>query len=227
LLLPAATVGVLFGLYLFPDTVIGKGVWGLSKGWLFLIPVVWLLAVDRGRLSLSPIRKGFWESGLPMGFITGVVIFVCIVGGYLTLGKLWIDGPYMREQLIGVGIKSAGMLMLGGLYWATINASLEEYVWRWFVYRKFEDLMPTGMNTRKVAAVILSGLAFTFHHVLILMVYFDWRITLLGSIGVFVGGVTWSALYARYRSVWPGYISHAFSNVAIILVAYWIVFAEG
>jgi uncharacterized protein len=42
--------------------------------------------------------------------------------------------------------------------------------------------------------------------------------TLLCCAGVFAGGVIWSALYLRYRSIWPGYLSHALADLAIFAI---------
>jgi membrane protease YdiL (CAAX protease family) len=41
---------------------------------------------------------------------------------------------------------------------------------------------------------------------------------------VFTGGAIWSWLYVRYRSIWPGYLSHAIVDVAVFAVGWWIIF---
>ena len=71
---------------------------------------------------------------------------------------------------------------------------MEEYVWRWFVFRKFEVLLGGKL------AVPAAALAFTAHHVIVLAAQFDWPIAVLGSCGVFIGGAAWSWLYLRYGS---------------------------
>ena len=43
---------------------------------------------------------------------------------------------------------------------------------------------------------------------------------MLASAGVFVGGVAWSWLYRRSGSIWPGYLSHAIVDAAIMGVGY-------
>ncbi len=97
---------------------------------------------------------------------------------------------------------------------------LEEYVWRWFVYRKFEVLLP------RTLAVVAAALAFTLHHVFAVGINFGWdgRITALASLGVCVGGLTWSVLYLWYGSIWPGWISHAWADVGVFAVGYLILF---
>jgi membrane protease YdiL (CAAX protease family) len=75
--------------------------------------------------------------------------------------------------------------------------------------------------------VVGAALAFTAHHVVALAGQFNWDITLLASLGVFIGGTAWSWLYLRYRSIWPGYVSHAIVDVAIFVIGYGLIFGWG
>ena len=74
------------------------------------------------------------------------------------------------------------------------------------------------------AAVVVSALLFTVHHVVALLVMGDVRLLLLGSAGVFLGGLIWSACYLKYESVWPGYVSHIFADLAIMAIGWRILF---
>ena len=51
-----------------------------------------------------------------------------------------------------------------------------------------------------------------------------WAI-ILGSLGVFCGGVIWSWLYLRYRSIWPCYVSHAIVDVTMFGIGAYILFS--
>jgi membrane protease YdiL (CAAX protease family) len=73
-------------------------------------------------------------------------------------------------------------------------------------------------------AVILAGIIFTVHHVIVLKAYFEWDITLLASAGILIGGCAWSALYLRYRSIWPGYVSHVIVDVAVFAIGCDLIF---
>ena len=48
-----------------------------------------------------------------------------------------------------------------------------------------------------------SFYAFTLHHIIALWDIFspNWRIIVLGSVGVCIGGMTWSWIYIRYRNI--------------------------
>jgi membrane protease YdiL (CAAX protease family) len=116
------------------------------------------------------------------------------------------------------GFGTLGKYALLGAYIIFCNSLLEEYVWRWFVFRRCEDLLAGWL------AVLASGLFFTLHHAVLLAVEFDWKVATLSSAGVFAGGAIWSFHYLRYRSVWPGYLSHAIVDVTILAIGYHILF---
>jgi uncharacterized protein len=99
-----------------------------------------------------------------------------------------------------------------------VNAMVEEYFWRWFVYRRCEELFPVKL------AIPLSTLFFTLHHTIGLAILTDWKLATLGSIGVFAAGVIWSACYRRYRSLWSNYFSHAMADLALHLATWHILF---
>lgn len=220
LLVPAPTLGVVMAMLVLKDTALGKACWMFSKVWIVALPLLWLLLVDRSYVSLSPIPRDRRRAAIVAGMATGVVIFLLIIAGYLVFGRRWIDIEFARAHLVEVGLNRRWLYVVAALYWICVNSVIEEYVWRWFVYTRCAALMHAG------AAVVVAGLAFTLHHVIALGLVFqwDWRVVTLASLGVFVGGVTWSILYAKYRSIWPGWISHAWADVAVFGVGYVILF---
>ena len=178
-----------------------------------LRPVVWLMVVERTRPRIPLPSK----RGMPAALVTGSIIFVAIAVAYWFLGRRWIDVELMRAESEEMGFTRTSYL-LGAVYWVTINSLLEEYVWRWFVSTRCEVLMSRRL------AVMAAGLLFTLHHIISLDVYFDWRIVVLGSVGVFIGGTTWSWLYLRYRNIWAAYVSHVFADVIIFAIGWKLLF---
>ncbi len=213
LVVPAPSVGVVAAMIAAPGPV-GTAVFVACKAWMLLLPLAWLIVVERGRPSASPARHG----GFGVGALLGVAIGVVIVAGYLLVGTRLIDAGHVRVMAAQNGIGTVARYLVAAAYWITINSVLEEYVYRWFIVRRCETLMPTGL------AILASALFFTVHHVIALKVQFDWTVTTLGSAGVFIGGTIWSWLYVRYRSIWPGYVSHAIVDVAVFAVGWLIIF---
>jgi len=220
LLIPAPTIGALVSIGIAPG-VIGQAVYIAAKVWLFAMPAVWWFVVERGRWSWSPARKG----GFGVGALLGLAISMVIVGAYWTVGRAVIDVDAVRAAAAGNQLDEPARYLALVAYLTLVNSVLEEYVWRWFAFRQFEMLLGNVRHAGGIA-VVLAAAAFTLHHAVALGLQFGWVVTALGSLGVFIGGATWSWVYLRYRSVWPAYLSHAIVDVAVFVVGWWLLFGE-
>lgn len=214
LLIPAPTLGVVAGMILWPDASLGKIVFSFSKFWIFFLPLVWRIFVDKKPLSLSRPACG----GFAVAAGLGILISLIIVGFYLTLGRMLIDPQMLRDMAAKIGLNKLPVYLAGAFYWITINSVLEEYVWRWFVVEKFTDLVSDK------AAIAASALAFTIHHVVAMQIFFSPLVTAIAGMGIWIGGACWSWCYIRYRSVWPPYLSHAIVDLAVFGVGYFLIF---
>jgi hypothetical protein len=74
-------------------------------------------------------------------------------------------------------------------------------------------------------AVFASAAIFTAHHVIAVSQYLDPLHTILASAGVFAGGLVWSWLYLRYRSIWPCWISHVLADIAVFGIGWYLLFS--
>jgi hypothetical protein len=214
LLVPVPSLGVLAGMVVWPDTATGKAVFAVSKVWLFALPAVWFLLVEKGQLSLSPARKG----GFGFAVASGLIISGIIVAAYWLLGDAFLDRRVLIEKMGLIGLSRPAVYLAGAAYWIGVNSVLEEYVWRWFVVRQCEALV------KPMTAVVLSALFFTLHHVIAMKVYMPWTATVLCSAGIFIGGALWSWMYVKYESIWPGHVSHAMVDVCIFALGAWMIF---
>ncbi|MEM9947776.1 MAG: type II CAAX endopeptidase family protein [Cyanobacteria bacterium P01_D01_bin.36] len=211
---PFMSVGVVAFL-LFPSGTAGQIILALCQLWLLSVPVVWLCQVERGPFQVSkPKRVDF-----VMGGIVGLLMFFIILAAYELLLKHWIDSSSVQDVLAQVGGFTPVTFWLGGIYFSFVNALIEEYFWRWFVFSRCEELLPTK------AAVAVSALFFTLHHTIGLAAFaVGWRVVVVGSLAVFVAGVVWSVTYQQFRSVWGSYVSHAIADIALHIVAWQVFF---
>jgi membrane protease YdiL (CAAX protease family) len=215
--IPASSVLIAMSVPGIKGELPGRLLYLAAKAWIILLPAAWLLLVERGRISFSPPRRG----GLGAGALTGLGIFCIIALAYWLLGRLWIDSETVRAQVQGNGIGNPLLFLPFVCVLALLNSLVEEYVWRWFVFSRCERLVSP------VSAVVLTAGLFTLHHIVSLRAHLGWDVTALGSIGCFLGGLIWSWLYLRCRSIWPGYVSHVLADAAIYLVAWHILFGSG
>ena len=216
LLVPAPSLGVALSMMIdgTRGTLMGQAAYALSKVWILALPIIWTLWVDRQKLSLSPARKGGFGVATGLGLLIGVVI----VGGFMLFGQTIIDPVVLQDAVRNNGIGTPLRYLGLAVYLTLVNSLLEGFVWRWFVFRKCGTLVGGGM------AVICSALFFTTHHVFALKAQMGWTPTLLGSAGVFIGGAVWSWCYLRFRSVWPGYVSHLIVDAAVFGVGWYLIF---
>lgn len=214
LLIPAQSIATILFYWNF-DSASGKISVLLLRLWIVLLPALWLKFIDREKWSWSPARLG----GFRMGMTLGIAISVIILGAFATASHFnLIHSDKLAGAAARTGLNHLNAFIIGTIYWTTFNSLTEEYIWRWFVFRKFEVLIGGRL------AVIASALAFTLHHIIVLAAQFTWPVIVLGSSGVFVGGAVWSWLYLRYRSIWPGYVSHAIVDATIFAIGYYLIF---
>jgi membrane protease YdiL (CAAX protease family) len=214
LLLPLPTIGAWVGLVGMPGPV-GSTVYAASRILILVIPLAWLWFVEDGRWSLSPLRD---VRGLGAGLATGGAMAALLAVGFLAFGGDWVDAGRVRDVAEAAGFGTPATFVLLAGYLTLVNALLEEYVWRWFVYARFRDVVDARL------AVVGCAAGFTLHHVLVLWVHFGWGVAAYGSVAVFGAGLVWSWLYHRYGSVWPGYVSHVVVDAAIVAIGWRILF---
>jgi uncharacterized protein len=213
LFVPAATISVLSTLYIPP------GFWGqtlsnLSQFWLLVFPIAWSVLVDRSKLRFS--RPKYRE--LVAGVVWGILMFAVIIGAYKLFGQHSIDPVIAKEKAQQLGIKNIHIFLSVEAYFVLVNSLIEEFTWRWFVCNKCQILIP------RTAAIFLSSLFFTLHHIFVLAAYTSGWIVFLGSFAVFVAGVIWSHCYLTYRSLWSSYISHAIADLSLAIIGWQILF---
>ncbi len=214
LLMPAPSLGVWVGMIVWPDLLLGKVLFFLAKVWLLALPLFWLLRVEKKGMSWSKPHQG----GFGVALALGLAIAGFIVVAYIMLGTLLIDSKAIQAMGVNTGLGQRSTYIAGAVYWVTINSVLEEYVWRWFVVEKLEDIFPSKV------AIVASALGFTFHHIVAMQIFLSPFVVVLAAAGIFIGGAVWSWCYIRYRSIWPCYVSHAIVDVAVFAVGYHLLF---
>jgi membrane protease YdiL (CAAX protease family) len=211
---PVPTLGVLAGMLPWPGAPSGAALFLAAKVWILLFPALWHLLVDRQPPGFSPMRRG----GIGAGIVSGLVLSAVVVGAYRFLGDRLIDRGQVLDRMTGMGLTDPAVYLGAAAYWICVNSVIEEYVWRWFVVSRGEVLVGPRL------AAPLSAALFTLHHTVAMSLYLSPAAVGLASAGVFAAGAVWSWSYVRYRSVWPGYLSHAMADLAIFGVGYDLLF---
>ncbi len=195
---------------------------GAGKVIQFLIPIVWIALILREPWKIRRFRT----PGIAEGVVFGTVVFFAI----LSLYHLYLKQPgcdlapdskaaqTILEKVGAFGIESSALFLAFGAFYSLIHSGLEEYYWRWFVFRRLRPMLGPG------TAIAVSSLGFALHHLLLLGTYFGYGnpLTWLGTLGVAVGGAYWAWNYHRFDSIWPAWISHGIIDAAIFAVGYFV-----
>ena len=209
----APTVSVVTG-FAFKAGLLAIVVFIFTKVWIFGLPAFWHLRIDKNVFSRSPALNGGWAVSAGLGIVMAVVIVLA----YVLLGDTLVSDEDLIEILDPFGLTTPWKLMLAILFWVFINSVLEEFVFRWFITSKIEQLV-----SGKWLPILLSAGVFTLHHTIALAFFIDPLGNFLASLGVFIGGVIFSWIYIEYRSIWVAWVAHAIADVAVFAIAWQMV----
>lgn len=185
----------------------------------FAFPIVWVWLVTRQPLEMRFSGKGM---GSAIGF-GGLVLAVMLSGWFAGLRELsFFDSPAaeIRAKVFGVGITLPWHFVVLGVFYSLCHSFLEEYYWRWFVFRQVRRNRSLGLS------VAVSSIGFMAHHVVVLATYFGWGspVTWGFSFCVAFGGGVWAWIYDRGDSILAPWISHLLVDAAIFIVGYDMIF---
>ncbi len=202
------------------ESGIVQAAYGAAKFVQFAFPALWVVVVCRQKLRLPIARAAGVKEGLLLG--------TTVVAGMMFMYFLWLKPEQVLAQsatLIASKARSFGMgspatFIAGAVLLSSLHAFLEEYYWRWFLFGGLRRYMPLA------AAIAVSALAFTAHHVVLLASLFG-GLTLpavLFSLCVAIGGAAWAWIYHRSGSLLGPWLSHAMIDAAIFVVGYDLIF---
>ncbi len=188
----------------------------IGKAIQFALPLVWIGLIRQQRLK--------WPRPNIRGVALGIAFGIVVAGGMCALYFGWFKSAgvfdagaaQMSERLAKIGVTSLGMYAAVALFYSLLHSLLEEYYWRWFVFGRLRNHIALW------PAIIVSSLAFTAHHVVVLSSYFGvlnpW--TWFFSLATAFGGGVWAWLYHRSGSIYGPWISHLLIDAAVFGIGY-------
>lgn len=164
--------------------------------------------------SVLPVAKKEVLRGLFVGLVLALGIFFAAF-------FFWDTLLLSRAEILGKITSLIPLAWYGvaAVIFSIFHALFEEWYWRGYVAHTLETYI------RPRAAIALGALAFTGHHVIVLYQMFPWHIVLLGSLGVFFGGVIWSMLLKKTSFLTASWISHMCVDLAIFLIGFLLISA--
>lgn len=175
---------------------------------------LWRTVPDGG--PYSSIGRSLVES-----FVFGVVISAVAIGLMVTpLGDIIHAGAgNVSQKLQNLGVELTVPSYVGfAVYLSFVNAAMEEYYWRWFIYGNLRD------RVKKWVANIVVALGFTLHHLIVTLQFFRWEMAVFLCACIGIGSILWGWMYERQGRVLGAYVCHILIDLAIMYVGYQIVF---
>lgn len=157
------------------------------------------LFIDRNALEeIYQFKRQHVIAGLMSAAVLYLVFFI---GNAIAEWML----PFAKEQVASIYVSrdAASFWMIGLLLFFVIGPA-EEVFWRGFVQRR----LSAGFGDN--AGFFLATIIYAGVHI--------WSFNLMLVGAALVCGVFWGLMYGRFRSVWPGLISHALWDVAIFVL---------
>lgn len=169
-----------------------------------------LMALSTGGLAMagmeaSPDRmRGvarFRPWHVPAGIASAVALYAFCFAAF-AVGRLLL--PFLEGQVVRVYVLREGVhpLLVGALLLFWIGPA-EEIFWRGFVQRRMAERFG-ALRGLLLASAVYAGV-----HV--------WTGNLALLATAFLCGIFWGAMFLRFRSLWPGMVSHGVWDVLIFV----------
>lgn len=172
--------------------------------WLALACAAGILAL----IGLWQSRKLLGElfefrlSYIPVGILSAALLYEIFFLGYMAATSLFGFAALEVEGIYKPSHEESPLTI--GLLLLLIIGPAEEIFWRGYVQHQY------AKRYTPLIGFLLATAAYSLVHI--------WSFNLMLFLAAGLCGLFWGAMYWRYRSIWPGLISHALWDVAIFVV---------
>ncbi|MDP3698839.1 MAG: type II CAAX endopeptidase family protein [Nanoarchaeota archaeon] len=144
-------------------------------------------------------------------------LFGLLVGLTYYLAYLFFKHNFTTQTIIqnlqeSATINTNNLLMIG-IYIIFVNSLLEEYFWRGFLFEKLIK------NSKPIFAYLITGIAFSFHHLVFYFTWFTWPFLLLATFGLVSFALLMNYIFQKYHDLFSCWLIHLCADTAQILIA--------
>jgi len=183
---------------------------------VFLSPIIFAMWSEKKSLkqalfqnfSFATFKKNIWRLTLLGIFLSGI---------YLTsffVFKNFLDISTITSKLNSLININLTNLIFIGLYIIIFNSLLEEYFWRGFLFAKLDKILKSWQ------AYLITGIAFSFHHVMFYYNWFNLGFFLLVTFGLTVYALIMNYVFKKYQDLFSCWYVHIFADIAQIFIAF-------
>jgi len=183
---------------------------------IFLFPLFFRFFIEKKTLKQAFTQnfsfEKFKKNILPM-IITGIVLAGVYISAFL-LFKGSLNLQLIATKLQGMISLNVSNLIFIGLYIVIFNSLLEEYFWRGFMFQELRNTVKPWL------AYALTGIAFSFHHVMFYYNWFNLTFFLVVTLGLIFYAIIMNFLFQRYKDLLSCWLVHAFVDVVQIGIGF-------
>ena len=183
---------------------------------VFLSPIIFAMWSEKKSLkqalfqnfSFATFKKNIWRLTLLGIFLSGI---------YLTsffVFKNFLDISTITSKLNSLININLTNLIFIGLYIIIFNSLLEEYFWRGFLFAKLDKILKPWQ------AYLITGIAFSFHHVMFYYNWFNLGFFVLVTFGLTFYALIMNYIFKKYQDLFSCWYVHIFADIAQIFIAF-------
>ena len=188
----------------------------IGKSIQLAFPLVWVFYIERRPPTITAPNGKKLLAGVFYGLAIAVMSLV-VYYFWLQDSDILSMVPYVVQTKLGAyGVSGWRDFLWLGSYYIIPHTLCEEYYWRWFVYGELRKLI----SIQK--AIVLSGLAFALHHILLGHRYLGdaWTFIAFFSMVVAVSGMVWAWLYQKSGDLYSPWVSHALAEIGLVWIGF-------
>jgi len=214
-------VASLFYFALFLESPIARAIYAGTKLFTVAWPVIAVYLILQANLPSMDIRSKKHVKAAFSGLLVAVPIVALMAALMRTsLGEVAVsssDRIFSKAQQFGI----LNHYWLFAILLSVVHSFIEEYYWRWFVFGQLRRI--TGI----VPAHMLAGITFGSHHVVIGAQFFSFFWGVVIGLAVAAGGIIWSIMYNRQKTIVGAWICHLVVDFYIMSIGYKLLATNG
>ncbi len=201
------------GIMALVDGVIqpGYAVKSIIKIALFLLLPL-LFSLFFRDVSLKTLFR-FEKKPFLVSLALGVGLYALILGAYFAVRPFFDFSGIVSALSSTAGVTKDNFLYVS-LYISFANSLLEEFFFRGFVFMNLKK------STNRMAAYMISSVAFSLYHVAMMIGWFNIGLFLLVVVALAVGGGIFNYLNEKHGTIYTSWFVHMFANFAINTIGF-------
>ena len=182
---------------------------------IFLFPILFGVYVEKETVKKA-ITKYFsftkFKSNIFILAGVGTLLATIYIGAFY-LFKDYLDLQNTVDQLNQMASIDVSNIVFIGLYIIIFNSLLEEFFWRGFLFNRLNILIKPWI------AYVLTGIAFSFHHMVFYYNWFEPVYLIIITVGLAVYAMIMNLIFSKTKDLFSCWFVHIFADIAQIYIA--------